>query len=174
MVEELLDFSRLESGSFALNIENSDIHELLLDVVELIKPRAIQQDIVVKFDCPQSHRYLKVDKYRMKQVFINILDNAIKYTPPGGKIEISTGKGSAANPGFYEIKFSDTGCGIGQDELDQVKKRFFRGKASGSKKGIGLGLPICDQLVGAHGGTLDILSEIGKGTTVVIKLPIQA
>ena len=105
------------------------------------------------------------DKDRLKQVFINIIDNAFKFTHENEKITIEF---VYADEGIY-INIIDTGCGISKEELPRVKEKFYKGKNSKSQNGIGLS--ICDEIIALHEGTLEIYSELGNGTKVVIYLP---
>ena len=105
------------------------------------------------------------DSNRIKHVYINILDNAIKHTPAGGKIFISFLKQN----GGYSVIIKDTGSGISEKDLPLVKERFYKGAST--KPGSGLGLAICNDIVTLHGGELNIFSKVGEGTSVVILLP---
>ena len=107
------------------------------------------------------------DKNRLRQVFINIIDNALKYTEPGGSIEVIAEKNDSA----VIISVSDTGAGIAPEDLSKVKQKFY--KANKTKHGSGIGLAVADEIITMHGGLLDIESELGKGTKVTITLPLK-
>lgn len=175
MVEDLLDFSRLQSGSFGLQLQKVDINGLLIDVYEQMRPRAERQGIKISNEgIPADLFELSADGRRLRQVMINLLDNSLKFTPQGGTIKVAAGPTQAVeNPGhagYYEIKVEDTGCSIDEDELPMIKNRFYRGRNAAKESGIGLGLAICNTIINSHGGTMDITSEKGKGTKVTIRL----
>ena len=107
------------------------------------------------------------DPGRLQQVFVNIIDNAIKYTPAGGHIVVDM----KLESGHVLILISDTGCGIPEQDLDKVKQKFY--KAEGAVRGSGIGLAIADEIVSSHGGMLDISSTEHVGTTVSILLPLK-
>ena len=107
------------------------------------------------------------DKNRLRQVFINVIDNAIKYNDAGGTVDISVEKTEKE----LIITVADSGCGIAAADLPKVKAKFY--KANRTRRGSGIGLAVADEIVTMHGGTLEIFSEEGKGTTVIITLPIQ-
>ena len=102
------------------------------------------------------------------QVFINIIDNAIKYSDEGGLVSVQA---SMADSEHIEIDVSDTGCGISKQDLPKIKTKFY--KANHTRRGSGIGLAVADEIIAMHGGTLEIFSEQGVGTTVTIKLPVQ-
>ncbi|MPN57547.1 Alkaline phosphatase synthesis sensor protein PhoR [bioreactor metagenome] len=113
-------------------------------------------------------------------MLINLLDNSLKFTPSGGRITMAARLGAAngnkQKDSVYEIIVEDSGYGIDRDELPVIKNRFYRGENSGKEResgGLGLGLSICEELVKAHGGSIDILSEVEKGTKVIIRLPLN-
>ena len=107
------------------------------------------------------------DASRLRQVFINIIDNAVKYSNPGGKVSIE----AYAEKDDIVVLISDTGVGISAEDLPKVKTKFY--KANHTRRGSGIGLAVADEIVEMHGGRLIINSEQGKGTTVMITLPIQ-
>jgi signal transduction histidine kinase len=105
------------------------------------------------------------DKNRIRQVFINIIDNAIKYSDPGGHVHVE----AAEHNGNIVVSVSDTGCGIKASDLPKIKTKFY--KPNHTRRGSGIGLAVADEIITAHGGKLDITSEEGLGTTVTITLP---
>ncbi len=166
MVEELLDFSKFTSGKITLKNERLNIIDVILQIKTQLTPRAIRENIDFKVEFNENVPFIFSDENRLKQVFINILDNSFKFTSIGGSVIL--------NLDFIEnkivIKISDTGCGIPPDELPRVKEKFFKGKSSKSQNGIGLS--ICDEIIKLMNGTFEIESEIDKGTEVVITLPV--
>lgn len=167
MVEELLDFSKFVSGKISLKMDMVDIQKLMEHIKKQLTPRAKRDKI--KFDVlyDENMPLLWSDGNRLKQLFINILDNAFNFTPPGGTISFTAGT-EGKNAVFY---IEDTGCGISEDELPRVKEKFYKGKSSKSKNGIGLS--ICDEIVKLFKGEFEIQSQPGKGTKVCITLPYR-
>lgn len=167
MVEELLDFSRIQSGHFTLQLTTIDVIAELEDALLIYNDKAKKENIVLSYNEPEFMCAVVGDKNRLRQVFINIIDNALKYTEPGGSIEVIAEKNDSA----VIISVSDTGAGIAPEDLSKVKQKFY--KANKTKHGSGIGLAVADEIVSMHGGTLEIESELGKGTTVTITLPLK-
>jgi len=166
MVEELLDFSRIQSGRFTLKMSNTDIIAELTEAVMIYAERAKREDISLVLNTSEDDAVIVFgDKNRLRQVFANIIDNAIKYGKKGGSITVDTEVGEKE----VVISVTDNGCGISRSDLPKVKTKFF--KANHTKRGSGIGLAVADELVITHGGRLDIESEFGVGTTVRITLP---
>ncbi|WP_099336409.1 sensor histidine kinase [Clostridium cadaveris] len=166
MVEELLSFSKLISGHMDIKKSWESIEDIVQYIRKHMSLRAdrdgIQFNVEIESDIPK----LYIDKNRIKQVLINLLDNSFKFTERGGKVNLKVYRDG------YKliIKVQDNGCGIGEDELPHVKEKFFKGKSSKSQNGIGLS--ICDKLVEVHNGKLDIESELGVGTCITIEFPL--
>ncbi len=166
IVEELLDFSRLQSGSFELKTVPMDLLAELEETVLLFRERAAREGLTVDYI---ENIYLPAivgDPARLKQVFINVMDNAIKYSNPGGTIHVE----ARLIGSIIKIIIEDDGIGISSEALPHVKERFFR--ANATRPGSGIGLALADEIVRLHGGSLDIRSEEGIGTTVTIRLPV--
>jgi len=167
MVEELLDFSRLESSSFKLNTQPFDIAGQLYDAIYTYNEMLKQQGIHVVYDEPDDQLIVNGDRDRIKQVFLNIIDNAAKYGGSGGRIDASVEK----NGNKCVIRIKDYGIGIPEKELPFVKEKFFKGSAKG--RGTGIGLSVCNEIISLHGGELNVDSVYGEGTTVTIILPVE-
>ncbi len=167
MVEELLDFSRMSSGRMKMNNERIDILAELDEVVFAFKERAIKEGIDLIYNVPHLPAPANGDASRLKQVFINILDNALKYTEHGGKIVAFA---EMPNPATLIISISDTGAGIPAEDLPHIKEKFY--KANTTVRGSGIGLAVADEIIKLHNGELDVDSILGEGTTVRITLPI--
>lgn len=166
IVEELLDFSRLQSGQFELKTVQMDLLAELEETVLLFRERAAREDVTVDYiECIHLPPIVG-DPDRLKQVFINVMDNAIKYSNPGGIIHVE----ARLIGSTIKIIISDNGVGISPEALPHVKERFFR--ANPTRPGSGIGLALADEIVHRHGGRLDIRSEEGIGTTVTIRLPV--
>jgi len=166
MVEELLDFSRIQSGRFSLKMDNTDIIAELTEAVMIYAERAKREDISLVLNAAENDAVIVYgDKNRLRQVFINIIDNAIKYGKKGGSITVEAEEREKE----VVITVSDNGHGVSRADLPKIKTKFF--KANHTKRGSGIGLAVADELVELHGGKLDIESEFGIGTTVRITLP---
>lgn len=167
MVEELLSISKFISGKNTLVKEEIDYVSLVKSIEKQLLPKAKFEDIELKVRFNGNIPIIYADEDKLKQVFINILDNSFRFTPKGGRIEIV----SICKNDYLYIIIKDNGCGIPMDELPYVKEKFFKGKNSKSKNG--LGLSICDEIIKLHGGNIEIKSEVNVGTEVIIKLPIK-
>ena len=165
LVEELLDFSRLQSGRMRLSAARLDILAELDEAVYLFTDRARTERKELTYEENTSLSPVYGDRDRLRQVFVNIIDNALKYTQAGGVITVS----SREAMGYVEVTVSDTGCGIPAQHLPNVKKKFY--KANQLVRGSGIGLAVADEIVSLHGGTLGVESQEGVGTVVTIRLP---
>ena len=166
MVEELLDFSRFVTGKIILNMEEVTTEEFIKYIRKFMEVRAAKEGIeygIIKDELPIT---FIADVNRFKQVLINVLDNAFKFTPRGGRVELSICK----EGDFMTFKVSDTGIGISKEDLPKVKERFFKGKSSKSQ--TGLGLSISDEIIKLHSGSLIFKSELDRGTDVYIRIPV--
>lgn len=168
MVEELLDFSRMQNGKFTLNKGNVDILAELGDAVLIYAEKAKKEGIELVYAEPEDLPAVYGDRNRLRQVFINVIDNAIKYSEKGGLVTVQA---ILADENKIEIEVSDTGCGISPEDLPKIKTKFFR--ANHNKRGSGIGLAVADEIITMHSGTLEVFSEQGMGTTVVIVLPVK-
>lgn len=168
MVEELLDFSRIQSGHFTLQLSTIDVIAELEDAILIYNDKAKKESIAFSYNEPEFMCAVRGDKNRLRQVFINVIDNAVKYTEPGGTVDVVAEKNESA----VIISVSDTGCGIAPEDLSKVKQKFY--KANSTKRGSGIGLAVADEIISMHGGTLEIASELEKGTVVTITLPLES
>lgn len=165
MVEDLLDFSRLQSSNFKYDKDKIDIIELVKQVHTQLAPRAINEGIEFTFTSIYKSIMVYADKNRMKEVFINIIDNAIKFTSEGGKIDILIDQ----IDDNVSVTVKDNGEGIKEDEIAFVSSKFYKG--SSSKSQTGLGLSICEEIIKGHYGKLIIKSKYGSGTSVIVEIP---
>lgn len=165
IVEELLDFSRLQSGRLALNLQKIDLFAELGESVYMFSDLARTQNKKLIYDETDTAGVMLADANRLKQIFINILDNALKYTDDDGIISVSCEETN----GWLTAKFSDNGCGIPEADLPNIKKKFY--KANQIVRGSGIGLAVADEIATLHAGNLLIESKEGEGTTVTIKFP---
>ena len=162
MVEELLDFSRLQNG-ISLDCQVLDLVAEATDAALFVEGRIRQEGLRLVYEEPPEPFPVWADPARLRQVFINVLDNAIKYSPPGGSIFLTLTRTATT-------LVRDQGRGISPEDLEKVKVKFFKGK--NSVRGSGIGLAVVDAIVTALGGTTDITSTLGQGTTVLITLPL--
>lgn len=166
MVMELLDFTRMQDGRMTLNVELTDIRGEFEDTVYMYSRRLSQDGIQLKYiDNDEDIPEISCDPKRLRQVFLNILDNAAKHGGEGRHVEASMD---------YEedtvvVRIRDYGPGIPEDELPLVKKKFYKG--SSKARGTGIGLAVCDEIVELHGGTLTLENARGGGTLVTVRLP---
>ena len=170
IVEELLDFGRIQSGRMVLIKEKIDILAEFDETVYMLKERAIEENIHLLYDdtnvvLPPVYG----DRNRLRQVFLNILDNALKYTPKGGVVAAQV-LYTKDNPDVIKIVVTDSGCGIPAEDLPKVKEKFY--KANQAVGGSGIGLAVADEIMNLHNGRLDIESGEGVGTTVTLTFPI--
>lgn len=166
LVEELLDFSRLQSGSFKVNMQPTDILPVVDEAVNLYEEIARKQGITMTYFPLTVSVCVKADRDRLKQVFINIIDNAVKYTNSGGQIIIS----AVMDDNCIRIIVQDTGVGIPKRDVDHVKERFY--KANKTVRGSGIGLAVADEIIKQHNGLLLVESTENVGTAVTVVLPI--
>lgn len=166
LVEELLDFSRIQKDTFFMKSEPIDLLAELDETALVFSDAAKREGKYFEYDAPEIPAMSKGDADRIKQAFVNIIGNAIKYTEAGGTIDIH------ANIVEDEliIFVRDNGCGISEEDLPRVKEKFF--KANDRVHGNGIGLAVADEIITRHGGTLDIKSTLGEGTIVKITLPL--
>ncbi|HZJ78442.1 MAG TPA: HAMP domain-containing sensor histidine kinase [Clostridia bacterium] len=168
IVEELLDFSRIQSGRIKLKLEKIDVLAELDETVFTFKERALKEGIELIYNAPDLPAPMSGDAARIKQVFVNILDNSFKYNNQGGKVVVFSEVDLLDS---LEIVIGDTGCGIAPEDLPRVKEKFF--KSNTSVRGSGIGLAVSDEIVKLHGGEISVDSVLGEGTSVTIKLPLE-
>lgn len=167
MVEDLLDFSKFVSGRIILEKDEFSIKDTIELISKQLSPRAISHKVELKLNIEPSIRFMIGDENRIKQVFINILDNAFKFTPEGGLINLN----AKQEDNVIILEIEDNGPGIPEVDLPHVKEKFYKGKGSQSHSGIGLS--ICEEIVRLHDGSIDILSKLNEGTTVIVRLPLK-
>lgn len=166
LVEELLDFSRMQNGTMTLRLEKTDVLAELDEAIFVFKERSKRDGIELIYNVPETPAPMMADPNRIKQVFVNILDNAFKYTKQGGTVEVE----AVCSENTLTINFSDNGCGISAEDLPNVKKKFY--KANLKVRGSGIGLAVVDEIIKLHNGVFEINSELDVGTTVTVALPI--
>ncbi|MBC1225115.1 PAS domain S-box protein [Nostoc sp. UCD121] len=183
LIEDLLDISRIVRGELSLSIDLVDLVEVITAAIEVVQSLADAKDIQIETILDTSIEKISGDLDRLQQVVLNLLTNAIKFTPNGGRIKVRLSKkvGSGEefsqypNPNYAQIQVSDTGQGISADFLPHVFERFCQADSTHtrSNKGLGLGLAIALHVVELHGGTIQAQSQgIGQGATFTVKLPV--
>ena len=165
MVEELLDFSRMQNG-IKMNCQVLDFVAEATDAALFVEARIRQEGMQLVYQEPPEPYPVWADPARLRQVFVNLFDNAIKYSEPGGTIFLTLRR----TPVTVSASIRDQGRGIAPDDLEKVKQRFF--KAKNSVRGSGIGLAVVDEIVQTLGGRFDITSTLGCGTTVTVTLPV--
>jgi len=174
LVERLLMLSRLEQRNFPTSIQNIPISQLIKKVKDMLSPLAKKKGIKqIYLNLPEKEIYVKGDRLYLSELFMNILDNAIRYNRPEGMINVTVGKKD--NEVFARI--SDTGIGISSQDLPYIFERFYRGQLSSSKndtKGTGLGLSIAKEIIEIHHGRIEVMSKEKEGSTFTVYLPIKS
>ncbi len=166
LVEELLDFSRMQNGRMTLMMEKIDLLAELGEAVYMFSDRAKAEHKYLLYEEPTMLSPVLGDINRLRQVFVNIIDNALKYTSEGGTIQVTVSE----QDGLIRVVISDNGCGIPAEHLPNVKKKFY--KANQTVRGSGIGLALADEIMKLHGGQLDIESHENIGTAVTITIPV--
>jgi two-component system, OmpR family, phosphate regulon sensor histidine kinase PhoR len=170
LVDDLLTLSSIELGDVELQLEEISVNDTVDHVIPLLEARVSEKKQVLRKIIPEGLPHILADKDRIIQVLLNVLDNAVKFTPDGGTITISAG---GEGTGFLAIRIIDEGAGIPGNELSRLGERFYRVDKTRSRElgGTGLGLSIVKHLMKAHGGKMVIESKIGQGTTVSLYFP---
>lgn len=165
IVEELLDFSRMQSGKMRTDMKKTDLLGELTETVHMFTDRAKAEGKYLLYKPPKSLSPVYGDINRLRQVFVNIIDNALKYTDAGGTVNVS----AKEEEGFLYITVADNGCGIPAEHLPNVRRKFY--KANQTVRGSGIGLALADEILALHAGGLEISSKEKLGTVVTISLP---
>jgi signal transduction histidine kinase len=166
MLDTLMDISEAEVGAMRLSRERVELADVVRDAAALYEGVAEDKGVALETRCAPGV-CVSADRNRLRQVAANLLDNAIKYTPAGGRVEVHTGiDGTEAL-----LTVADTGPGIPAEELPRIWERLYRGDASRSERGLGLGLSLVKAVVEAHGGRVEAVSAAGQGSSFVVRLP---
>ncbi|MGE3704339.1 MAG: sensor histidine kinase, partial [Vicinamibacterales bacterium] len=168
MLQTLMDISEAESGAMPLQRARIDVRAVAERAVDLYRDVAEAKEVALVLEPAEAVQVFTVgDRVRLEQVAANLIDNAVKYTAPGGQVTVET-RGDA---GAVVLRVRDTGVGIPADELPRIWERLFRGDRSRAERGLGLGLSFVKAIVEAHGGLAAATSEPGRGSTFEIRLP---
>jgi signal transduction histidine kinase len=169
MLSTLMDISEAETGTMKLQLEPVNLADVARDTLALYEDAADEKAVQLKAATLEDI-VLPIDRNRIRQALANLVDNAVKYTPGGGLVEISVR--ARANQALVEV--SDTGTGIEASELPRIWERLYRGDKSRSERGLGLGLSLVKAIVEAHRGSVAVTSTPGKGTHLEVRLPLGA
>jgi two-component system, OmpR family, phosphate regulon sensor histidine kinase PhoR len=169
MVSEIIELSRIETGKIKLKPEPVDLNSLIQEIITRLSPQANRQQLSLSADLLSGLPAVMADRERIQQVITNIVHNAIKFTPVGGRIVVST----KVDGQSVVTSVSDTGIGISREDLPHIFERFFKADKSRSTSGTGLGLAIARHIVQNHGGSVWVQSEQGKGSTFGFNLPLN-
>lgn len=171
LVEDLLTISRIELGEVNFHFEDVSPADVINNVLPVIDPKAKSKRIEIDNLIPEKLPLIRADRDRLTQIFVNILDNAVKFTPEFGKVSIS----AEETNGFVLVGISDTGIGVPKEEIERLGERFYRVDKTRSRDlgGTGLGLSIVKHLMIAHGGKMEIESQLGRGTKVFLFFPVM-
>jgi PAS domain S-box-containing protein len=173
LIDSMLDLTRIANGKLELHVQRLDLEQILSDCVAMCRSEAAAKSIELVLECGAAHHGVSGDSPKLQQVFGNIVRNAIKFTPRGGRVEVRSSIGA---DGKLRVEVADTGVGIDPEVLPKVFEAFEQGRSAVTREfgGLGLGLAICKGIVGAHGGKISAASAgKGKGTTMTVELPVS-
>ncbi len=170
LINDILDVSRIETDSFSLQEQDIDVVELMRTCARLIRERADAAGLKIEADIPTRFPKLHADERRVKQILLNMLANAVKFTEEGGRVGLNV---KLTRDGGMEFEITDTGIGIAEEDIETVMSPFGQVDSSLARKyeGAGLGLPLSRKLVELHGGALELNSELGVGTRIAVRFP---
>jgi signal transduction histidine kinase len=169
LIDDILDIAKLDAGKSDLTLEDLDVKETVRSAIGILAHRAKTLGVSLTTSVPEDTPPLHGDARRVRQILLNLLSNALKYTDPGGRVSVSV----TTDRDWISIHVADTGVGIPREDLERVFRPFEQtsyaiGKA---KDGTGLGLPLTRELALQHGGAVQLDSEVGKGTTATVRFP---
>jgi two-component system phosphate regulon sensor histidine kinase PhoR len=169
MVMELLELSRIEAGRLSLDLKPVSAFDLLNSAARRMHMQAERAGLTLRVECADDLPKVKIDSQRLEQVLVNLIHNAVKFTPSGGEVLLEV------EAGFGEVRFAvkDTGIGIPLEDVNRIFERFYRVDKSRAGSGTGLGLSIAKHIVAAHNGKIWAESVEGKGSTFYFTIPIE-
>lgn len=170
LVEDLLDLARLEAGRSQMRLERIDPGELVLAGADRMRPQLERAGLTMSVTRDDQLSPIEVDRVRIEQVLINLVHNAIKFTPPGGEVKLHVSQ----REGVTEISVADTGVGIAKEEQARLFERFYKSDKARRSEGTGLGLAIAKHIVQSHGGEISVESDVGAGATFRFTLPSRS
>jgi len=171
LVEDLLTISKIELNEIRFNFENVFLSDAVTNVISIVEKKATSKKITIENNMPEKLRPVRADRDRLTQILVNVLDNAVKFTPESGKVIIAADETDAHSV----VSIIDTGIGVPKDEIQRLGERFYRVDKTRSRDlgGTGLGLSIVKHLMIAHGGRMEIESQFGRGTKVSLFFPLH-
>jgi signal transduction histidine kinase len=170
LIDDILDLATIEAGHMALALKPIDVQAMLDGVAKLARHRAREKELTLELECEPDIGVMVADERRIRQVLFNLVSNAIKFTPPGGRITL----GAKRSGDHVDLTVADTGIGIPEEERAIAFDRFSKGRAGHHQQGAGLGLALVKSFVELHGGDVDLVSVPDRGTTVTCRLPSRA
>lgn len=171
MINELMDLSKIEAGKVELRAQELSLAELFADVLDVFRPLAQRKGVALDVTSDERLPHVQADRDKLYEVLANLLENAVKFTPARGRVEITT---KVLNDRYLEVEVSDTGCGIPQEHLARIFDKFYQVQSiSSNHGGAGLGLAIAKGLVELHGGTMAVESAPGQGSQFSFTLPYR-
>ena len=169
LINDILDLATIEAGYMTLEVGRIEVQDLLETVMTLTRERARSQNLSLTMTCPAGIDAIEADERRLKQALFNLISNAIKFTPGGGSVRLD----ARLDDGDLILGVADTGVGIPAADHERVFETFERGSPYSRESGAGLGLSLVKSLIELHGGSIEILSEPGSGTTILCRLPAR-
>lgn len=172
LINDLLDLSMIDARQIQVRFKDTDLSAMLEQTISVFQPVAIKSNIIVRENIPEKLPLISADEDRIRQVLINLIDNAMKYSPAGSTVTV----GADLNAKEVRISIGDMGIGIPENERSRIFERFYRveqGHNGTKSSGRGLGLAIAKYIIEAHGGTLSVDSVVGKGSTFSFTLPLE-
>jgi signal transduction histidine kinase len=173
LINDILDLSKIESGQLEVIDETIDLRETIQVCLRMVHDQAAEAKLDIELEGGEKVPNIRANARMIRQILLNLLSNAIKFTPPGGRVTVSLSR--AEDTGDVLIGIRDTGIGIARADIERVMRPFEQvasAQADGYR-GTGLGLPMAKSLTELHGGVFSIVSEVGSGTTVTIRLPAE-
>ena len=174
IINNILDMARIESGRMEVDENYANIEDIRQRLFDMFEDEAKKKNIDVKYTLNIEHKHVMADVTKVEEIFVNILSNAVKYTPSNGSITVDVDELECNEPGYMVVRTSimDTGIGMSQEYLDKIFESFSRERTTTTSKisGTGLGMAIVKKYVDLLGGTIDVKSELGKGSTFIVTL----
>jgi signal transduction histidine kinase/DNA-binding response OmpR family regulator/ligand-binding sensor domain-containing protein len=175
LVNQILDFRKLEMKGETLQLNYCPVNEFLATIIQSFAESANEKRIKLTFNAESGNPYLYADSDKLQKIINNLLSNALKFTPEGGRVSLSAKKVSSEQAGEAKMIFevSDNGCGIHENELLKIFERFYQIKSNGQSTGSGIGLHLIKQYVQLHKGNIEVKSQVGTGSTFIVEIPDQ-